>query len=376
MRTFHILLLLLLATLLANSCDNNTNNTTPEIIEGDVFVADIDSVLLSFVFTGCNRVGRHSKHNPNATDASTANLSALKRIYQEAVDLERRPDLFFFLGDMVLGESNLYDLNTQLSAWARLYEDTNFSKISVSNIEMVAVPGNHEFLYYEASDGGEYPLKDAINAWMTHMQPFLPNDRIAVAGADSLINRASFAFSRGNVGFVVMNTDTYDAPSAGHPYGEEGQIPTDWIVAQLESFKADAAIEHIFVLGHKPYYIGNSIASGHSGIPDGAPVWKKMEDVHAIAMLSAHIHDYQHSQINGKVHQVIAGNGGSPLDIHDTQCPAFFGYTIIDIMKSGRVNLTSKGFDTGNPCYVAVPQNPTTVREQANLQWHTAALHN
>ncbi|MFY7671024.1 metallophosphoesterase family protein [Tenacibaculum sp. MEBiC06402] len=362
----------LLATSLIVACSINKKDKskegTKETIK-ELASFSKDSVEYSFVFLGCNRVDRHQEYDTTATNGSTANLYAMKRIWNEVANLDNKPDLFFFLGDMVLGETTTTKLDDQLSNWVNLYKDTNFSSISTSGIETVAVPGNHEMLYwadYGVKGHDEWPLKGSTEIWMKHMSEFMPKDRAVVTGNDSINNQMTFAFTRKNIGFILMNTDTYNTPTTENPYGLEGQIPTNWIINKVEEYKQDSSIDHIFVLGHKPYYIYENgeitPKTGHAGFPEGPVLWPKLRDNDVIAMLSAHKHDYQRMQPEGnKTYQVIAGNAGSPGEA------TFFGYTKIDVMSSGEIQLTSMGFDKGNPYYASVPNNPTTIRDQTIL---------
>ncbi|CAM1352834.1 metallophosphoesterase family protein [Tenacibaculum halocynthiae] len=326
-----------------------------------------DSIVFSFTFLGCNRVDRHQVGDTKATNASTANLSAMKRIWTEISDLKRKPDLFFFLGDMVLAESTTTKLENQLIAWKKLYYNTSFSSISKSNIEMVAIPGNHEMLYwhdYNVPHHDEWPLKGATQIWMKHMAEYMPKDRDYVKGNDSINNQMTFAFTRKNIGFVLMNTDTYNSPTKENPYGLEGQIPTQWIINKVEEYKKDSKIDHVFVLGHKPYYVSGKPETGHKGFPEGPVLWPKLVENKVVAMLSAHLHDYQRMQPGNKgTYQVIAGNSGSPGSA------TFFGYSKIDIMSNGDVKLSSIGYDKGNPYYKAMPNSPSTVRDETVLTW-------
>lgn len=330
--------------------------------------AETSEILYSFAFVGCNRVDYTDRNNLEATDVTTANLSALKRIYRDISNLKRQPELFFFLGDLVLGESTLENLDSQLEAWVKLYKNKAFSPISDSSIEMVAVPGNHEMLTY--ADYGipnqtEWPLKGATAIWMKHMQPFIPSDREQITGPDSLDNQATFTFTRDHIGFIIMNTDTYNAPTKENPYGEEGMIPLQWISDKIKVFQADESIEHIFVLGHKPYYVGGQPETGHRGLPQGPELWPLLQEHQVLAMLSAHEHDYQRMQPQGEgTYQIIAGNGGSP-----NGGATFFGYTIINILRNGEVELLSKGFDIGDPYYQDVPENKITIRDSTILTW-------
>jgi hypothetical protein len=362
---------ILLVSLFAAACTQPINTEEEKKEPGDVIEAlepsEEPSIMSSFVFVGCNRVDRSDKDNPEATDGSTANLAALKRIYEDITALEHKPELFFFLGDLVLAESTLENLDNQLDAWVKLYKNTAFSKISQSGIELVAVPGNHEMLTY--ADHGvpghkEWPLKGATELWMKYMSPYIPSDCERVSGPDSLNNQATFSFVRNNMGFVVMNTDTYNAPTKDAPYGLEGMIPLGWIETKIMAFQADPKIEHIFVLGHKPYYVGGKPQTGHRGFPEGPKLWPLLYKSRVAAMLSAHVHDYEREQPNGDgTYQIIAGNGGSPGSAK------FFGYTIINVLSDGSLELESRGFNVGNPYYKAVPENPMLVQDSTILTW-------
>lgn len=345
------------------------SSTTAETNSGLANSEDLakDGVVFSFSFVGCNRIDIKDRNNTIATDTSTANLSALKRIYSELSQESQKPELLFFLGDLVIGESNVENLNAQLAAWVRLYNDSTFSRIQTSGIELVAVPGNHEMLYYKdygIADQKEWPLKGSSETWLKHMSPFLPKDREQIIGKDSLINQMTFSFVRHNVGFIVMNTDTYDAPSNDHPYGKEGVIPTDWIVKKVQEYQQNKSIDHIFVLGHKPYYINGRPETGHGGLPDGPTLWPKLKEAHVMAMLSAHVHDYDRMQPQDEgTYQLIAGNGGSKGK------GSFFGYSTIRVLNNGEVELITKGYNKGKPYHKAVPENPFSVRDSTRLSW-------
>ena len=323
-----------------------------------------DSVVFSFAFLGCNRIDW-----ADVTDSipSTANKGVLERIFKEMSNLKDRPELFFFLGDLVLAETDTAKLNTQLGAWVKLYTENEFSQ---SGIELVAVPGNHEMLFSKetkAPDGKseykEYPLRFSTQIWLEHMKEYMPKDREVITGSDSLINTMTFSFMRNNVGFIVMNTDTYNPPTTENPYGLEGQIPTQWILDKISEYKSDIDIDHIFVLGHRPYYVDGVPETGHTGLPEGPVLWAAMTKYKVPAMLSAHVHDYQRMQPNGEgTYQVIAGNGGSK------GTATFFGYTTINILSNGEIQLIAKGFDVANP-YNVVSDGPTTVRDSTILTW-------
>lgn len=325
-----------------------------------------DSVIYSFAFIGCNRVDQEDLNNPMATDSSTANRYVLKRIFNEIA--EEKPNALFLLGDLVFGLHSTHELDRELYHWKKKLEDSKFSKLSGSDVEIIPVPGNHEQLYYKdvgLTDHFEWPLKGAQSTWIKHLGGYLPEDRDYISGKDSIVQQSTFSFVRQNTAFIVINTDTYIAPTQENPYGLEGQIPLEWINKKIESYRQDPKVEHIFVLGHKPYYIFDIPFTGHLGLPQGKELWETMKKNRVIAMLSAHFHAYlrMHPNNNGP-YQIIAGNGGS-------SGPAtFFGYTLVKIMSSGQVRLISKGFDKGKPYYASMPDKPTMIRDSTLLNWN------
>jgi hypothetical protein len=328
-------------------------------------------IRFSFAFAGCNRVDRGDQDNPMATNASSANVAVLKKIFSEVSAEEPKPEIFFFLGDLVYAESTKERLNSQLDAWVRQYNDPAFSEMSSSGIEMVAIPGNHEMLSW--ADHGvpghnEWPLKGATELWMKYMAEYMPADRDKVTGPDSEANQMTFSFVRHNVGFVCMNTDTYNSPTEENPWGIEGIIPIDWIISKVQEYRKNPDIDHVFVLGHKPYYIDCRPETGHQGLPEGPELWPELKDAGVVAMLSAHVHDYQRMQPGDEgTYQVIAGNGGSSGEAR------FFGYTIINILVDGSVELIAKGFDKESPYYQVSSDSASTVRDATILTWEKNA---
>lgn len=328
-----------------------------------------NELLFSFAFVGCNRVQRGDQDNTEATNASSANVAVLKRIFSDVLSEEQKPELFFFLGDLVYAESTTELLNSQLEAWVKQYQDPAFTEMSTSGIELVAIPGNHEMLSWadhNVPGHDEWPLKGATELWMKYMADYMPADRDKITGPTADVNQMTFAFTRHNVGFVCMNTDTYNPPTTENPWGLEGQIPTDWIVDKVNEYKANPDIDHVFVLGHKPYYVNvggtPTPETGHTGLPEGPVLWPKLQEADVVAMLSAHVHDYQRMQPGGEsTYQVVAGNGGSEGSA------TFFGYTTINIMTDGTVQLVSKGFDKGDPYYTIPEGAETTVRDETDL---------
>ncbi len=327
-------------------------------------------VLFSFVFMGCNRVDDKDTSNPNA-GPSTANLPELQRTFSEVCQLDPKPDFFFFLGDLVLGlEQNPTVLSNQLQAWLQVYHNASFSPIARSGIKMIAVPGNHEMLYKGA--GGELPWK-ALSTWQSLMSSFMPDGPVMrVGGKDSMNNLQTYSFNYKNTHFIMMNTDTWNNKN------KIGILPAKWIVSDMANARKDQSITHIFLLGHKPSYVDAKINEADDRMDSSMTkiLWPAMEQNKAEAMLSAHSHQYYRCQPDpGKSYQVIAGNGGSPYEKHLDKEHQFFGYTIVYIMKNGKVHIRSMGRSVDKKHYLeTLPDSlQTTLRDKANISWGTTA---
>lgn len=372
----------LITALFLASCGGSDSNADPDSTDSTALNSDLaisDSVLLSFAFVGCNRIDRKDTANWAATDSSSANLNVLKRVMHEVMELERQPDLFFFLGDIVLAETNLLRLNTELEHWVKLYNDTAQTgpMSATPSIEMVAVPGNHEMLTYanypDDTLHSEFPLAGSTESWMHYMKDFMPSDRDYISGPDSVNNQMTFSFVRGNVAFIMMNTDTYNAPSQTYAHGREGMIAYDWITAKTDEYQNDPTIDHVFVMGHKPAYTQSDsdptlhFDTIHAGFMHSEELWLELMDDTVMAMLSAHAHTYSRNQPMGHgTYQVIAGNGGS-------KNPEFYGYTLVNIMSNGEVQLISKGFENDGTHYYnpqsAADGNLTVTQDSTMLIW-------
>jgi 2',3'-cyclic-nucleotide 2'-phosphodiesterase (5'-nucleotidase family) len=314
----------------------------------EVTITDQDQVAFSFAFTGCNRVGWGSGTTP-----STANHVALDSIVYDMIRQENKPELFFNLGDIVRGEqTDTIDLASQLRNWTGL---KTVKKLDSSGIRMVAVPGNHELLQSVKDTNGvyhEYPLNLSTEVFIEYMSDYLPTNRDTAPDALNLDNRLTFSFIKDSIGFVVINTDTYNSPQGTNNYGSQGLFPIEWVNNKIVALNNDPSVKHIFALGHRSYYVNGSIPHGnHNGLPNAKSFWDTMNNnKKAVAYLSAHTHDYQRYQpSNTGITQVIAGNAGSP-----NGAARFFGYSQINIFESGKVQLVSRGY--------CVPKNPDDYR--------------
>ena len=365
MNNFRAFSIVILFSFILISCKNDGGKTDVND-DSDVVVASKDKIVYSFAFTGCNRVGWSVLRSQNP---SMANHVALDSIFSDMMRQNPKPELFFNLGDIVRAEANVTDtLSDQLKAW--LVDSAVVEFTRNSGIEMVALPGNHELLQ-SVDEGPEYPLPGSTQVWLNYMSKFMPSDREIAPDTLSLDNRSSFSFVRDSIGFIVLNTDTYNPPATGQTYGKEGQFPQDWAIAKIEEFASDPAIKQIYAFGHRPYYIKGSVpppSDTHSGLPNAEPFWKAMSDNGVIAYLAAHKHDYQRYQHNNQnTTQIIAGNAGSKLD-HGVDPGGFYGYSLIQIYASGKTRLITRGYCMPNrDDYLNPAAGPMKVRDTSWL---------
>ena len=307
-----------------------------------------DTIVFSFVATGCNRVDQKDVTNDNP---STANLVQLKRTFSDILALRPVPRFFFFTGDMVVGYTNDTDiLKSQLSAWTILYEQ---SGLRAAGVSLVPLPGNHETL-----PGKGLPASLAAERiWLNVMKPYIQNNNGPKIGeADNLStdeSQITYSFDYVNTHFLVLNTD---GP------GKESQVPYRWISADLESARKNGA-KHMIAFSHKPAFPYPQEDGLSSNLSARDSFWNALEVNHAELLISAHNHLYYRVQPNtGKTWQIIAGNGGSSLSaLINSSDQQFFGFCLVNIYQSGKILLKSYGRKTPSAGYLESTDNISTL---------------
>jgi len=333
-----------------------------------------DPVAFSFAFFGCNRL---DKEGVKATQsASTANVTQLRRSFQDIAGLPQLPSYLFLAGDIVKAKAPGTDvLAKQLSAWVSLATDPKQNPLIKKKVPIVAFTGNHELLINQ-KDGNnctyaQCPNPPAYSYWQKFMgdnqTKFIFGSNGPKQGGDDALlddeSRLSYSFRSKNVLFVILNTDTQiDKVTIG-------DVPLHWLKEQLKSAQADTSVNHIFVMGHKPLQTEEHPSSDDTGnetirtkqaqafysllnnpAGDGSP--SKVR-----AFLAAHAHEWSYAPkltvggSTGTVPQIVAGNGGSQPSKSWTGSQAYFGYTLVEITRSGIVTAKSYGRPIGNPYY-------------------------
>ena len=344
-------LLLALATLLALTTCHPETASQPQPSGPTSSVRD--TLAYSFAVLGCNRLDNSDVNL--TTNPSTANVPQLTRTYADIAALQPVPDYLFFMGDMVLGYSpDTAVIGRELRAWVGLYRAAPLSR---TNIRLVALPGNHEVM-----SGKNMPsFVGAEQTWRAALRPYLAGSNGPTAGgADHLAtdqSQLSYSFDYKQSHFVILNTD---------PVGAEATVPLNWLGRDLAAARARGS-KHLFALGHKPAIP----APANDGLSNGGNVWSLLEANHAEAMLAAHNHLYYRTQ-SPPLHpwQLIAGNGGSPLDASASPNKLFFGFILIKVYVSGKVMAYSYGRDLPTSGYLGSTAGiATTIRDSVDITW-------
>ncbi len=224
------------------------------------------------------------------------NQDALHYINSQVVNLNPKPDLVFFLGDMA---TVAYDATGKrlLPGWKDLMETDGFSfgGPSPGKIPLYVAIGNHE-LYdnqgnYLASLQGEYQY------FFSEMP----------SNGPAAYNKLAYAVASDNCLFIVLDTFGFMDGNANWNNGID-ELQFWWFYATALSSSA----RHKFVLTHGPAY-------STEGWPVGNPttrdmLWKTMKDLHFDLYLCGHEHLFARWQPNGSLTQIISGSAGATPD--------------------------------------------------------------
>jgi hypothetical protein len=261
-------------------------------------------------------------------------------------------------------------LARELPAWVELWQA---SPAAAAGIELVPLEGNHE-----VQTKAKVAFAAGERAWLREMGPYIPRagNGPAAGGPDGLAtdqSRLTYSFDYGRTHFVLLNTD---------PVGKDGSAPLSWLGDDLAQARANNA-KHIFVLSHKPAYaypvsLYSPALTAEDGLGGTFPLerdalWAELADAHVEAMLSAHNHLYYRTQgWTGATWQVIAGNGGTPIEPlipAEKVKQSYFGYSVVTVHRNNQVTLTSYAHQIGADYRSGSLEYPTTVHDEADLTW-------
>ncbi len=366
----------------------------------------------SFVFFGCNRLGRNPAH---PTD-STANKPQLEQTLKDIAALPQAPRFLFFLGDLVLNEKDDdgSQLATQLGHWQTMWD-----KIKPTNFATTLVPitGNHEVLFsrgYSPSgcdcsdhdchcDYPEFPNPNTQAKWLSWIKAnghdgFAGNGPTPAAYPKDLLvadnSALSYSFdtklgSGNKVHFTLVDTDTLSSfastdnsclqAGATSRDAIPGWVPANWIAKDVATAQGDSAIDLIFAMGHKPIQEGgwsdpvgystvNNCADANPGVADSFLKTLQTNNK-VVAYLTSHSHEWRSTTIGNSptVPQLIVGNAGSPPN-GSYRADGVFGFTLVEIYSDGKVTATSYGRPI--PAEISDPSNvsPATAQQTVTLR--------
>lgn len=330
---------------------SDSSTTSPKL--------DPNGIAYSFAVLGCNRLAA-----PETLGVvSTANVAQLNRTFADIAALSPKPNFLFFAGDMVFGYTNdTLALDRELKGWIALYQA---SALSGSGVELVTVPGNHE-----TDNLAKVAVPAAERVWLRDMAQYISRggNGPAAGGADALQtdqSKLSYSFDFKDAHFVTLNTD---------PVGNDWHVPTKWVTTDLASARS-RGMKHIFVIQHKPAYSYPTVATDGLAfdIPSRDAYWNVLVNNQVEGVFSAHNHEFWRAQPTGKTWQVIAGNGGTPIDAGlDLTIPSsggFFGFSVVSVTNSGRVFVKSYGRDAPPAGYSAPTTTVATLRDSVEITW-------
>lgn len=307
-----------------------------------------DAVVSSFVFVGCNRIQKADLDPTN--NPSSANLAELQQDFIDIAALPDQPKYWFFVGDLVTNlETGTQPLQTQLDAWAQVYAASHLS----SRLELVPVVGNHEMLY-KTSAGLELSNHKANGVWTA----WVAANQFAKHGGNGPTNAGSnadalqddqssltYSFDDGSAHFVVLDTDSWTTtPDAATGDTQIGWVAQHWLAADLAAAQANPAITGIYLFGHKPLSAPSGGADGTLNAAQVPAIEQLLDSTPKVkGYFAAHVHEWFSTKLPGQrgVYQIVAGNGGSELEMTWTEPHPYYGFTLVRIYASGKVGVVS-----------------------------------
>ena len=342
-----------------------------------------DGLKLRFAALGDTQMGTDWL-GMQATNPSSTNIPQFRQTIIDINSTSPESQIIFLTGDIVLNfaKDNGETLKGQLNAWQDVYANLPFTKKS----QLLPLPGNHESDFEDVGVNAQAPNPGAINEWLTW---FVLNGYDVYAGngptpsganPDSLArdeSKLTYSFNRNDIHFIVINTDTLTTKTdATTGLVLAGWIPVNWIEEDIRKAQLNPSISTIIAVGHRPIEMP-AYTSEDAGIINTTefPLASRLslvmrENSKVKLYLVSHCHSWDATKLNNGagVWQVIAGNGGAPVEQNwNPTGGVYYGYSIFDIFESGKIVVHNYGRDLppspqkfyeGTP----VPPAPATLR--------------
>ncbi|MCX5889306.1 MAG: metallophosphoesterase [Deltaproteobacteria bacterium] len=232
----------------------------------------------------------------NWTPGQEINTAALNYLNNQIVNLNPKPDLVFFLGDMV---TMAYDANQKrlLPDWKKLMTDAGFSfaGLEPGKIPLYVAIGNHELYDYQgnylASLEGEYQY------FFSEMP----------GNGPAAYNKLAYSVGFGNSLFIVLDTFGFMDGNRNWDNGID-ELQYWWFYATALQSQA----KHKFVLTHGPAYSTEGWPVGNLPVRD--LLWQAMKALHFDLYLCGHEHLFARWRPDGSLTQIISGSAGATPD--------------------------------------------------------------
>ncbi len=278
------------------------------------------------------------------------NLKVLERLITDAFN--RKAEFIIHTGDLINGyTTSPLDFSMQLKAFKHAMEPAG------RYIPIYEMMGNHEALmnrYVDQQGRGvslDKPGNDSAEALFRRAFVNPENGPEAeIEGAPSY-QETVYTFDYGSCRFVVMNTNYWwcSAPEAigGNLEGYVLDKQWEWLRQVFAQAREDAAVQHLFLLGHEPMFpndghVGDAMWY-HGGDPDKNggidrtyvverrdEIWEAFVATgKARAALFADEHNYSRTWIDTNVNpryarptwQIISGGAGAPFHALNPEVP-------------------------------------------------------
>ena len=323
---------------------------------------------LSFAFSGDFQIGYSAWQQTKEENPSSTNIPQLRRNIKDIASVRNQLSFMVLLGDLVMNEveDQGETLKIQLDAWQQVVQAVP----EYGLVPLLPFTGNHETNIYWTNLQVQAPSLYTFDVWEEWLMGngysgFAGNGpRPTEGNPDRLARNESlltYSFDVGNVHFVIINTDTLTTeinPDTNLPYA--AWIPINWITADIEAAQQNQAINTIIVMGHRviewPAYAD---ANWNAGIINTKeyPFASRLSEIMRLnskvkAYLCSHLHSWHAWRLEDGmgVWQIIAGNGGAESD-SDWNPPGgpYFGFSLMDIQKSGKIIVRSFGRPVPSP---------------------------
>lgn len=301
---------------------------------------------------------------------STANLPQLRRNLADVAYLRPRPRFLFAAGDLVMNyaDDNGETLKGQLDAW---YDETA-RVFPFANINLVPLPGNHES--NRKRDGKKETNLATAPIWATWMarhnlDRFAGNGPTRLNSPDDALAldapKGSYSFDTPTAGgkkirFILLDTDTPTITPDPKVGTKVGWFPAHWASRDLARAQADPKIAAIFLMGHRN--LVDPVSCEGDAPADPIPVAVLLSAIRKTpkvrAYLCAHVHAADQTPLApGLPPQIVAGNGGSPLEKGwNPPEGRTFGFVVVNVHPDGRIGYVR--FSRPAPEPYDAPLNP------------------